>query len=91
MISKEQLDRSLEAWAIAQESALHEQKAWATILQNHSTLIASLRANGHSWANAQAEFDKFSEEHRKRLLATWEAMDARCKEYRELLEKFKTQ
>lgn len=59
--------------------------------QSHGALIKSLRSYGHTWANAEAEFQKISEAHRAAVLGAWQAMDARCSEYRALLAKFKLQ
>lgn len=83
-ITKQDLDRALEAWQIAQGTAVLEQKAWGTLLQSHSTLIASLRANGHSWDSAQQEFDKLSKGHGEAFTAAWKTMDQRCTEYQQL-------
>lgn len=84
MVTQEQLDGALQAWQVARESAVLEQQAWATVLSSHATLIASLRANGHSWSEAQTQFERLSDGHSKALLAAWGAMDSRCLEYRAL-------
>lgn len=90
-VTKEQLDEALEAWHVAREGAAREMEAWRLLTQSHAALIASLRTNGHSWAQATAEFDKFSQEHRAKVLGTWEHMDARCSEYQALRARFNAQ
>lgn len=87
-VTKEQLDRALEAWQIARDRAILEQKAWGTLTQSHGALISSLRAQGHGWAAAEAEFAKLSEAHREALLADLQAMDERCAEYQKLRAMF---
>ncbi len=91
MITKNQLDQALEAWRVARERALHEQIAWDEILKNHKSLIDSLRNSGHTWSQANAEFENISNYHRDSLLQAWEAMDERCKEYQDLLKRFQAQ
>ena len=63
MVTKELLDQALEAWALARNRAVLEQTAWGNVLKSHDLLIASLRANGHSWSQAQNEFKKISDAH----------------------------
>jgi hypothetical protein len=87
-VTKEQLDRALEAWQIAKDRAILEQKAWGTLTQNHGALISSLRALGHGWASAEAEFEKLSEAHREALVTAFQAMDERCTEYQKLRATF---
>jgi hypothetical protein len=90
-VTEEQLTKALDAWKVAQEKALLEQKAWGTLTQNHGSLIASLRQHGHTWSQAEEEFGKFSKAHREAVLATHRNMDTLCEEYQLLLAKFKSQ
>lgn len=91
MITKEQMDDALSAWEVAMDRSILEQEAFGIATQSHGALIQSLRSHGHTWAKAEAEFQKISEAHRAALLAAWRAMDERCCEYRALLAKFKHQ
>ena len=88
MATKEQLDTALTAWEVARDRSMAEQNAWGTLNQNHSALITSLRKHGHTWAQAQAEFEKLSQAHRESLIAAWRAMDERCREYQELRKNY---
>jgi len=91
MISKEQLDAALASWEVARDKSMLEQNAWGILNQSHSALITSLRKHGHTWAQAQAEFENFSRTHRDSVTAAWNAMDERCREYQDLLQKYKNQ
>jgi hypothetical protein len=91
MVSKEQLDAAVASWETARDKSMLEQNAWGILNQSHSTLISSMRLHGHTWTHAQAEFDKLSQAHRDSLVAAWKAMDERCREYQDLLQRFKNQ
>lgn len=90
-ITENQLDEALNAWEVSRETAVQEQLAWGRVSQSHNLLIKSLRKHGHTWAQAQLEFEQISNGHSIALLEAWKAMDARCSEYMELLTKFKLQ
>lgn len=90
-VTHEQLDHALDAWAATKETAIHEQAAWSSVIRSHDELIALLRSHGHTWSQAQVEFNRLSNTHRNNLMAAWEAMDARCGEYQSLLVKFRSQ
>ncbi|WP_176060218.1 hypothetical protein [Paraburkholderia sp. BCC1876] len=91
MVTKEQLDKALEAWHVARETAMREHEAWRLTLGSHGSLIDSLRANGHTWSKAQEEFQRISNAHSEAYRAALTAMDARCLDYQELLAKYDTQ
>lgn len=91
MISKQHLDLALNAWEVARDKAVLEQTAFSVLTQSHSTLMASLRKHGHTWTQAEAEFERMSNAHREALLIDWKDMDKKCAEYRDLLVKFKAQ
>jgi hypothetical protein len=91
MVTKEKLDAALAAWEVARDTSLLEQQARGTLIQSHRALTASLRQYGHTWADAEAEFDNLSQAHSDSLLAAWKAMDERCREYLDLREKYKRQ
>lgn len=91
MVTKEQLDAALKAWEVARDKALLEQQAWSTLTGSHSDLIASLRKHGHTWAQAEAEFGKFSNAHSDAIQSAWRDMDEKCRHYQELHAKFLAQ
>lgn len=91
MVTKEQLDGALEAWEVAREKAFREQQASATPTQSHDVLIASLRTHGHTWEQAEEEFECLSNGHRDALQSAWRDMDDKCNDYKSLLTEFKTQ
>ncbi|KWF02162.1 hypothetical protein WL80_28880 [Burkholderia ubonensis] len=91
MVTKQQLDQALEAWHVARETALREHEAWRLLLSSHGALIESLRSNGHTWARAQAEFQRISDGHSEAYRAALSAMDERCLEYKKLREKYDEQ
>lgn len=84
VVTKEQLNAALDAWYVARERAGLEQQAWGALTQSHGSLIASLRQHGHTWTQAQAEFEKLSNAHRESMLSAWNDMDERCREYQRL-------
>ncbi|PLT19462.1 MULTISPECIES: hypothetical protein [Ralstonia] len=88
-VTKADLDIALQAWKEARESAAQEQLAWADLNGSHKSLIESLMSHGHSWPQADAEFQRLQSSHQQRLLGHWKAMDDRCAEYYVLLERFK--
>ena len=90
-VTKIMLDEALDAWRVARDGAVLEQKAWNDVMRSHGALIESMRENGHTWAQADAEFKKISEEHQKALLDQWKHMDKLCNEYQKLLSAYKTQ
>ncbi|WP_047786355.1 hypothetical protein [Variovorax paradoxus] len=90
-VTKEQLNAALDAWYVARERAGLEQQAWGALTQSHGSLIASLRQNGHTWTQADAEFEKLSQAHRGAVLGAWEEMDACCRVYQDLHSKFNAQ
>jgi hypothetical protein len=90
-VTKERLDAALKAWEVARERSMLEQQAWGTLTQSHGSLISSLRAHGHNWNQAEAEFEKLSNDHRDRLLSAWADMDRLCGEYQKLHAAFKKQ
>jgi hypothetical protein len=85
VVTKAQLDTALAAWEVARDRAMHEHQAWGLLMQSHSGLISSLRASGHSWDQADAEFKRISEAHRSSLLSALTDMDEKCRAYQELL------
>ncbi len=87
-ITETELNLALEAWYTARETTLREQVAWGNVLQNHESLIQSLRDNGHSWEHAEREFDQISKGHAEALLAHWRNMDRLCAEYQALRKQF---
>lgn len=91
MVTKEQLDQALQAWYEARETALREHEAQRLLLTSHRELIDSLRANGHTWSRAQAEFERIADAHSEAHLAALKAMDARCLDYKQLRTKFDAQ
>jgi hypothetical protein len=90
-VTKEQLNAALDAWYVARERAGLEQQAWGALTQSHGSLIASLRQHGHTWTQAQAEFEKLSNAHRESMLSAWNDMDERCREYQQLRLKYSEQ
>jgi len=88
MVTQEELDAALHAWEEAREGAVLEQTAWAPLLQSHASLIASLRANGHTWSQATDEFDRLSNAHSLALRAKWDDMDRLCSKYQRLRAAF---
>ncbi|QLA82507.1 hypothetical protein EXV95_18810 [Acidovorax sp. JMULE5] len=90
-VTKEDLDRALDAWYVARERAGYEMQAWSILTQSHGSLIASLRENGHSWTQAGAEFATLSGSQQTALLSAWKNMDELCREYQSLLARFKGQ
>jgi hypothetical protein len=90
-VTKEMLDQALNAWYVAREKASLEMQAWSTLIQGHGDLIASLRQNGHTWNQAEAEFKNLSSAHQAAVQTAWKHMDALCGEYQALRAKFKTQ
>lgn len=91
MVTKADLHAALEAWAVAREKAGREYEAWGNLLKSHKDLIASMRANGWTWAKAQKEFEALSEGHSDALLAAWKDMDQKCAEYKNLAAKLADQ
>jgi len=91
MISEDQLNAALEAWEVARDRVRLEQTASATLAQSHNAPITSLRKHEHTWQRAEDELKIVSDGHRDALLNAWRDMDAKCKDYRELLTKFKAQ
>lgn len=90
-ITKSQLDQSLDAWKVARETAALQATAWGLLNTSHQSLIDSLLMNGHSWSEAQVEFQGFSEAHREAWLKALVAMDQRCEDYRALRAKYLSQ
>ncbi len=88
-VTKEQLNAALDAWYVARERAGLEQQAWGALTQSHGSLIASLRQHGHTWNQAEAEFERLSNAHREAVLSAWKDMDDRCREYQLLRARFK--
>lgn len=91
MVTKQELDQALEAWDVARETALREHEAWHLLSRSHGALIDSLRANGHAWVSAQAEFQRISTAHSEAYRAALDAMDTRCVDYQELRAKYDRQ
>ncbi len=91
IVTKEMLDQALGAWHVARDKAAVEMQAWQGLVQSHGDLIASLRRNGHTWDQAEAEFEKFSGAHQTALQGAWKNMDQLCREYQALLARFKAQ
>lgn len=84
IVTKADLDAALARWKEARETAAAEQLAWADVIGSHESLINSLMKHGHSWEDAEAAFDRVSNDHRARIEGAWKAMDQRCAEYHEL-------
>ncbi|MGD0962261.1 MAG: hypothetical protein ABSB19_20815 [Methylomonas sp.] len=87
-VTKEQLDKALDAWAEARNNVDLEWTAWGRILQSYNALIASLRTNGHTLVQAKEQFDAISNAHRDAIAEKWKNMDKLCHEYRMLLDEF---
>jgi len=90
LITLQQLDAALNAWVVAKETAIQEQIAWNNVILSHNELIDSLRSHGHTWSQAQLEFNKLSNTHSDNLINAWKAMDERCGEYQKLLTQYKS-
>lgn len=91
MITAQDMDIALKAWEEARKRATLEMEAWGAVLQSHTSLIESLRANGHTWSQAQTEFKRITDGHSGAVLEAWKAIDQRSCEYQILRNKFVAQ
>lgn len=91
MITKIAVNNALMAWEAARDKASLEHAAWGALLQNHKSLIDSMRTLGWTYDKAKSEFDQLSNSHRETYLVALADMDAKCAEYQKIKAAFDNQ
>jgi len=91
MVTTQQLDAALQAWARARDRAVLEHQAWAEQTQRHDALIAALREQGHGWSGADTALATLPAAHRASMEDADRALDECARAYRHLRAAYRTQ
>jgi hypothetical protein len=91
VVTKKQLDLSLNAWEDARNNCISQQLAWANAMHKHSAAITNFRKQGHNLQHETMSNSLLAPIHRNVVHESWAAMELRCKEYQTLLIEFQQQ